>query len=507
MFLLFKNQIKKIKNNLLYFLSISLILLIVSITFTAFKSSVFRLEENYDEYLEQQSIDDYYMLMGNVDVNYLGGTSLLELCNTYELQDECANLVFFPDDEELKNNLNYLLNEAITNNPDPYEAILDGYITQFESRYKVDVEKVITLNVMDDDYIYKFRTMTYSIDIPYIIDGRAPILLNEIALYPEFLEHNDLKLLDEITIEDITYTIVGTFYAPEYMMPIFSSNRVEYDEKIQSLVLMTKETINQNNVPLIVKYNVKGDLSEIFNEFDYEQLFSADFSKLGKEMQLLDIIVPQELNFRVTALKDEVRMANLFIDLFLGVFIVLSGILLVVFMRKYIEKNKRDIKILNSMGYNEKEITLSLLAFPFFVSLMSLLGYVIGLLLSSTLFEIYGSRYYYTKAGFKIVSLKLTQLTVADAQAFYAVHSARPFYGELVEFMSSGPIVAAILEKENAVADFRALIGSTDPAEAAEGTIRKAYAESKGRNAVHGSDSDENAEIEGKFHFSAEEIH
>jgi len=342
------------------------------------------------------------MLMGNVDVNYLGGTSLLELCNTYELQDECANLVFFPDDEELKNNLNYLLNEAITNNPDPYEAILDGYITQFESRYKVDVEKVITLNVMDDDYIYKFRTMTYSIDIPYIIDGRAPILLNEIALYPEFLEHNDLKLLDEITIEDITYTIVGTFYAPEYMMPIFSSNRVEYDEKIQSLVLMTKETINQNNVPLIVKYNVKGDLSEIFNEFDYEQLFSADFSKLGKEMQLLDIIVPQELNFRVTALKDEVRMANLFIDLFLGVFIVLSGILLVVFMRKYIEKNKRDIKILNSMGYNEKEITLSLLAFPFFVSLMSLLGYVIGLLLSSKLFEIYGSRYYYPKAGFKI---------------------------------------------------------------------------------------------------------
>ena len=146
---------------------------------------------------------------------------------------------------------------------------------------------------------------------------------------------------------------------------------------------MTKETINQNNVPLIVKYNVKGDLSEIFNEFDYEQLFSADFSKLGKEMQLLDIIVPQELNFRVTALKDEVRMANLFIDLFLGVFIVLSGILLVVFMRKYIEKNKRDIKILNSMGYNEKEITLSLLAFPLFVSLMSLLGYVIGLLIAA----------------------------------------------------------------------------------------------------------------------------
>ncbi len=110
-----------------------------------------------------------------------------------------------------------------------------------------------------------------------------------------------------------------------------------------------------------------------------------------------------------------------------------------------------------------------------------------------------------TEAGFRIVSLKLTQLTTADAQAFYAVHSARPFYGELVEFMTRGPIVAAILEKENAVEEFRTLIGSTNPADAAEGTIRKKYAKSVGENAVHGSDSDENASIESAFHFAGRE--
>ena len=110
------------------------------------------------------------------------------------------------------------------------------------------------------------------------------------------------------------------------------------------------------------------------------------------------------------------------------------------------------------------------------------------------------------QAGFEIKAMKLTRLTTEQAQKFYEVHAERPFYGELVEYMTSGPIIAAILEKENAVADFRALIGATDPAEAAEGTIRKYYAESKGRNAVHGSDSDENAHIEGKFHFSASEI-
>jgi nucleoside-diphosphate kinase len=109
-------------------------------------------------------------------------------------------------------------------------------------------------------------------------------------------------------------------------------------------------------------------------------------------------------------------------------------------------------------------------------------------------------------AGFEIKAMKYTQLTTEQAQKFYEVHAERPFYGELVEYMTSGPIVAAILEKENAVADFRTLIGATDPAEAAEGTIRKLYAENKGRNAVHGSDSDESAAREGVFHFAANEI-
>ncbi|TBR19129.1 MAG: nucleoside-diphosphate kinase [Chitinophagaceae bacterium] len=108
-----------------------------------------------------------------------------------------------------------------------------------------------------------------------------------------------------------------------------------------------------------------------------------------------------------------------------------------------------------------------------------------------------------SKAGFKIVALKQLKLTAEKAGEFYAVHNARPFYGELVSFMSSGIIIAAILEKENAVADFRKLIGATNPAQAEDGTIRKKYATSLGENAVHGSDSDENAKIEGDFFFSA----
>jgi len=107
------------------------------------------------------------------------------------------------------------------------------------------------------------------------------------------------------------------------------------------------------------------------------------------------------------------------------------------------------------------------------------------------------------KEGYRIVALKMTRLSETKAGEFYAVHKERPFYGELVEFMSSGPVIAAILEKENAVNSFRTLIGATDPAKADEGTIRKQFAASVGENAVHGSDSDENALIEGDFFFSS----
>ena len=109
-------------------------------------------------------------------------------------------------------------------------------------------------------------------------------------------------------------------------------------------------------------------------------------------------------------------------------------------------------------------------------------------------------------AGFRIVAMKYTKLSAEKAGEFYAVHAERPFYGELVEFMSSGPIVAAILEKDNAVVDFRTLIGATNPSEAAKGTLRARFAKSIGENAVHGSDSDDNAVIEGSFHFAGTEM-
>jgi nucleoside-diphosphate kinase len=109
-------------------------------------------------------------------------------------------------------------------------------------------------------------------------------------------------------------------------------------------------------------------------------------------------------------------------------------------------------------------------------------------------------------AGFKIIALKYKRMNKVEAERFYSIHSDKPFFNDLVNFMTRGPIIAAALEKENAVEEFRELIGSTDPQEALDGTIRKKFAKSKGENAVHGSDSDENASIEIDFHFDTNEI-
>lgn len=111
-----------------------------------------------------------------------------------------------------------------------------------------------------------------------------------------------------------------------------------------------------------------------------------------------------------------------------------------------------------------------------------------------------------SESGFKIIALKYKKMNREEAQEFYSIHSEKPFFNDLINFITRGPIVAAVLEKDNAVEEFRKLIGSTDPNEAEEGTIRKSFARSKGENAVHGSDSDENANVEISFHFDKTEI-
>ena len=398
--LLYKDQLRKIKYNIFYFVSLSLLVLIVSLTFTTVKSSVRRLEENYDSYLETQNVEDFYFSMGEVDVNFLGGTAIIELCFELNITTECGTALSNPDDPIAQNNLNYIINNKISERPDLYEEILDRYVDQFKTKYDYDIEKKRIVNINENDIFYKFVSVTNRIDIPYIIDGTIPIYDNEIAIFPEFAEANNINIGDNYTIDGTSYLVTGFFYSPEFIFPIFSMSTIAFDEELQTLVLANENTVMALDGHVYNKYIVDGDLGLVFEDFGYDTLLTSDLSLLGKNMQMVNIIMPKEINFRIISLQHEVDNANAFVDIFLSLFIFFVGILLIIFMKRYIDKNKKDIYTLHALGYTNIEISKSLMVFPVIVSLFAIVGYLIGLIASSYMFDLYSAKYLFPKAEF-----------------------------------------------------------------------------------------------------------
>lgn len=401
--LLYKDQLRKIKSNLFNFLSLCLLVIIVTLTFTSVKSSIRRLDSNYEDYLNIQQVEDFYFNMGEVDVNYLSGNTVVELCSELDIYSDCIiNLSLSANDPSYLNEINFQINEKIQDNPDVYENLIAGYVDEFITRYDYQVEKSGVVNILDDPFIYKFHTITTDINIPYIVEGRIPSDDFEISIFPEFAEKNNIEIGDTYVINDKDYKVVGFHYQPEFLFPIFSLSTISFDPEYQTLVLANQNTIEDLNQFIFTKYFVKGDLEKVLGEVGYDTIQSGDLSLLGKNMQLVNIIMPADINFRIISLQKEVETATAFINIFLPLFITFVTILLVVFMRRYISKNKKDIDTLHALGYTNNEIARSILIYPFLISLTSIVGYLGGLLLSNKLFEMYSARYLFPKADFTI---------------------------------------------------------------------------------------------------------
>lgn len=400
--LLYKDQLRKIKSNLFYFISLSLLVLIISLTFTTVKSSVRRLEENYDSYLTTQNVEDFYFSMGKVDVNYLGASTIIELCFQLDIAYECGIALSDINNPIALNNLNFLINERIEDQPELYESILDGYIVRFQNKYDYDIEKKRVVNINEGDIFYKFISITQRIDIPYMIEGEIPENDYDIAIFPEFAEANNVNIGDNYIIDGISYLVTGFFYSPEFIFPIFSMSTITFEEEYQTLVLATEATVLALNSHVYTKYVVDGDLGLIFEDFGYDTLLTSDLSLLGKNMQMVNIIMPKEINFRIISLENEVDNANAFVDIFLSLFIFFVGLLLLIFMKRYIDKNKKDIYTLHALGYTNLEISKSLMVFPVIISMFTIIGYLIGLITSNYMFDLYSSKYLFPKADFSL---------------------------------------------------------------------------------------------------------
>ena len=395
--LLIKDQINKLKNNKFQFIAVSLLVIIISLTFVMVKTSTDRLEESYDSYLEEQNVEDFYFSITNIDVNYLSGTAFTELCDIMNVEVECYTAVSLDTPEEY-NKLNILLNNEIKDKPHLYEQFIDSYLTYFETDYNFTIEKQYVVDVDDGDFMYKFISIHEVINLPHVVEGRLPENNNEVMIFKEFAEENDLELYDDFTVKDKTYVIVGFAYTPEFVFPILSLTSIEFDPEYQTLIFANENTLRTTGYDLFTRYTVKGDLSQIVELDSYQAIQTTDKSTLGRHMQMVSIILPRELNFRIITLDKEVTNANLFINTFLVTFVVLITILLLIFIKRYIDKYKKDINILHSLGYSKKEISLSYMVFPFFVSITSVIGYIIGFILSGSMFTLYSSRYYFPKA-------------------------------------------------------------------------------------------------------------
>ena len=398
--LLWKDQIKKIRKNLIQFISLSVMVFLLSLVFTSVKTSVDRLEENYDSYLEEQNLEDFFFSINEVDVNYLSGTAFTELCQDYNIEIECYTAISLGSDEAM-NELNILINQQIKERPIIYENFIDGKLSFFETRYDFTIEKHYVVDIKDQGHHFKFISIHEEISLPYLVAGEFPDQVNEVMIFEAYAKHNNIGLQDTITINNKQYIVSGFAYAPEFLFPIMSLSTIQFDEETQTLVFASEQAIRTLGQKIFFRYAVIGDLSQITELSDYRSVQNLDRSTLGKNFQMVDLIIPSDLNYRIITLPLEVENANAFISIFLTTFLIIITTIILLFIKRYISKYRKDIKILKSMGYTQSEIGRSYVLFPLFISLSSILGYLIGLMVSNSLFVLYSKRYFFPKADFQ----------------------------------------------------------------------------------------------------------
>lgn len=397
---LLKDQFKKIKENLVSFITMSFLVVIIALIYTAIHTSVSRLDENYESYLENQKLEDFYFVIDEIDVNYLSGTAFTDLCQDYAILEECGIAVSI-DSPESMNELNVLFNQKIKEDPQIYEAFLDSYMSYFEDQYDFIIEKQRVQDVKDGDYLYKFVELHETINLPYLVEGKLPTRINEIMVFPEFAQANGIEINDVYQINDLAYVVTGFAYSVDFIYPIFNFNTITYDPQYQTLIFTTSMGLDALEGDPSNKYAVLGDLSQIVELESYTQFQNLDKSTLGKHMQMVSILMPSTLNYRVITLPLEVENAKLLSNLFITIFLGITLLLLLILLKRYIDKYRHEIKILNALGYTSKEIAISYMVFPFFISLSSIIGYVLGFIISNNLFDLYSKRYLIGKATSK----------------------------------------------------------------------------------------------------------
>lgn len=430
MSVLWIDQFKKLCQRPLETTIMAIILFVITLSFIVIHPLSSRLDDNVDGYLDAQSVEDFHITMGMIDFNHLTGAQRLDVYQTMDLYDQFPALD--EDDPYDMNQINMAIEAAIYDYPALIDRLYDSMILDdFDDTFTV--EKRLRLNLVDGAYNYRFISVNDTVNVPYMTEGTPPID-GEVALLEPFKDANDVTLGDHIEIQGHTFVISGFFYAPEYILPALDTTNLQYDAAHDVIVLAPETTLLSFNVPFHVDYQVIGDFSLLADDFDVYDILAADLQLYGRNMQMVETVVPRDLNYRIQAVGFESEFTEAFVVRFLAVFFVLSLSVFMFYIKRVVDRQKDDLVMLRKLGYGRRSLVYSMGSVIVFYGGIMVLATVIGLIIGYVLFDPYSARYVmpFTSYTFPFMSILIglilpLMLLLVCIFGYTSYHMARLF--------------------------------------------------------------------------------
>ncbi|MFW6319139.1 MAG: FtsX-like permease family protein [Bacillota bacterium] len=401
--MLWLDQFKKLRQRPLETFIMSAIVFVITVSFIAIHPMSTRLDDNVDRYLEDQAVEDFHISMGMIDFNHLTGTQRLDVYQTMNLYPQFPALD--ESDPVEMNQINMVIADRIYQYPELIDRLYDSMIQDIlDEGYTV--EKRLRLNLVDGAYNYRFISVNEMVNVPYMTEGRVPSE-GEIALLEPFKDANDLAVGDTFSIQGQSFIISGFFYAPEFILPALNATNLQYDASRDAIVLAPETTLLSFNVPFRVDYQIIGDFSLMADTFDIYDILAADLHLYGRNMQLVETVVPRDLNYRIEAVGFESEFTEAFVLRFLVVFFVLALCVFMFYIKRVVDRQKTDLITLRKLGYTRRSLVYGMGSIIMYYGVIMSVAAAIGLMIGYGSFDAYSARYAmpFTQYSFPFMSV------------------------------------------------------------------------------------------------------
>ena len=386
-------------------LAVAAMLAIITAVFVFVQATAARLEAPLEDYFKTYHAEDFHVTLGPIDAHALTASQFNTLCHALGDIDACFGID--QSDKEAMNRLSLKFQALAQRDPSVYDTIYEPYLLPLIEQYDFLIERAMVTTVQDGERFFRFISVNNTVNIPHIIEGKAPENIGEIALLKPFAVANDLSIDDSFRIGNQTWRITGYFMAPNYILPVLERHYHIMDPTHQSLVLATETSIRNIPSTHTVIYQIIGDLQKLGDDFSVTETLTADLHHFGRSLHMIRSAIPRDYNVQMITPSFESTSALVFSNVYLITFTIMaSGVMILVFNQS-LNHQTNTINIMQSLGHTKKTIAQAL-AFPgIIIGLFSAFGFIVGALLSAHIFDLYTARYYMPESAFMIPPLTL----------------------------------------------------------------------------------------------------